>query len=69
MTTTNKLRKVSIQDADGIPTTANLWNSTSGTKLEAGDKILLKDVTVVYDKFMNTNVLSVNREDQIYVST
>ena len=69
MTTPNKLRKVSIQDADGIPTTANFWNSTSGNKLEAGDKVLLKDVTVVYDKFMNKNVLSVNREDQIYVST
>ena len=69
MTTPNKLRKVTIQDSHGIPTTANLWNTTSATKLQAGDRILLKEITVVYDRFMKTNVLSVNRNDQIYVST
>ena len=58
-----------MQDAERNNTTANLWNTTSKAKWQAGDTVLLKDVTMVYDKFAKTNILDVNRYDQIYMRT
>ena len=64
----NKLRKIQLHDEDGDPVTANLWNSIAETPLTTGDEIFLKDVTIKFDKFAKTNVLSVNRPDQLEVS-